>query len=54
MASLKDKDTGKIEILLEDGMSKAMAQAPIVVSASRSTDIPAINIVWLYHRMKVG
>ena len=54
MASLKDKDTGKIEILLEDGMSKAMAQAPIVVSASRSTDIPAFYSDWFFHRMKVG
>lgn len=48
MASLKDKDTGKIEILLEDGMSKAMAQAPIVVSASRSTDIPAFYSDWFF------
>ena len=30
------------------------AQAPIIVSASRSTDIPAFYADWFFHRLKVG
>ena len=30
------------------------AQAPIIISASRSTDIPAFYADWLFHRLKVG
>ncbi len=30
------------------------AQAPIIVSASRSTDIPAFYSDWFFHRLKVG
>lgn len=30
------------------------AQAPIIVSASRSTDIPAFYANWFFHRLKVG
>ena len=30
------------------------AQVPIIVSASRSTDIPAFYADWFFHRLKVG
>lgn len=30
------------------------AQAPIIISASRSTDIPAFYADWFFHRLKVG
>ena len=30
------------------------AQAPVIVSASRSTDIPAFYADWFFHRLKVG
>lgn len=30
------------------------AQAPVIVSASRSTDIPAFYCDWFFHRLKVG
>ena len=30
------------------------AQAPLIISASRSTDIPAFYADWFFHRMKVG
>lgn len=43
----------KIEITLENG-AKILAQAPIIVSASRSTDIPAFYCDWFFHRLKVG
>lgn len=43
----------KVEIVLEDG-SKVPAVAPVVVSASRSTDIPAFYCDWFFHRLKVG
>lgn len=40
-------------ITLEDG-AIASCQEPIVVSASRSTDIPAFYSDWFFHRLKVG
>lgn len=43
----------KIEIEL-DNKEKALAQAPVIVSASRSTDIPAFYCDWFFHRLKVG
>lgn len=43
----------KINIQLENGET-AQAQAPIIVSASRSTDIPAFYADWFFHRLKVG
>lgn len=43
----------KIQIQRENGMM-AEAQAPIIISASRSTDIPAFYADWFFHRMKVG
>lgn len=43
----------KIEILTENG-EKVDAQAPIIVSASRATDIPAFYSDWLIYRLKQG
>jgi len=43
----------KIKIKLED-RSYADAMAPVIVSASRSTDIPAFYADWFFHRLKVG
>ncbi len=42
-----------INIQLDDGES-ARAQAPMIISASRSTDIPAFYADWFFHRLKVG
>ena len=47
------KDAGKIQLITADG-SKVVAQAPIIVSASRSTDIPAFYADWFFHRLEVG
>lgn len=43
----------KIKITLESG-ELADAQAPVIVSASRSTDIPAFYADWFLHRLKAG
>lgn len=43
----------KIIIQRENGET-VDAQAPIIVSASRSTDIPAFYADWFFHRLKVG
>lgn len=45
------KDTPQLQI--EDG-SIVNVQEPIIVSASRSTDIPAFYCDWFFHRLKVG
>ena len=37
----------------EEGLKVSM-QAPMIVSASRSTDIPAFYADWFFHRLKVG
>ena len=37
-----------------DNDMMAEAQAPIIISASRSTDIPAFYADWFFHRLKVG
>ena len=42
-----------IQIQRENG-ENVKAQAPIIVSASRSTDIPAFYADWFFHRLKVG
>ena len=42
-----------IQIRRENGEA-VKAQAPIIVSASRSTDIPAFYADWFFHRLKVG
>lgn len=43
----------KEEIFLDDGR-RAVASFPVIVSASRSTDIPAFYVDWFFHRLKVG
>lgn len=43
----------KIQIRRDNG-EMVEAQAPIIVSASRSTDIPAFYADWFFHRLKVG
>lgn len=43
----------KIKIQRENG-EIVDAQSPIIVSASRSTDIPAFYVDWFFHRLKVG
>ena len=43
----------KEKILKENG-ELVDAQVPIIVSASRSTDIPAFYADWFFHRLKVG
>lgn len=47
------KSTDKIQITLDSGVS-AEAQAPVIVSASRSTDIPAFYADWFFERLKRG
>ena len=42
-----------IQIQRENGET-VKAQAPLIVSASRSTDIPAFYADWFFHRPKVG
>jgi DNA repair photolyase len=43
----------KINIVLRNG-DKVDAQAPVIISASRSTDIPAFYADWLIHRLEEG
>ena len=43
----------KDKIELENG-EWTDAQFPLIVSASRSTDIPAVYADWFFHRLKVG
>ena len=43
----------KVEQALEDGTIVSM-QAPLIISASRSTDIPAFYADWFFHRLKKG
>lgn len=43
----------KIKIQRENGET-VVAQAPVIVSASRSTDIPAFYADWFFHRLKKG
>jgi hypothetical protein len=45
--------TDKIKITLESG-ERVEAQAPIIVSASRSTDIPAFYAKWFINRLRAG
>ena len=44
----------KIEITREGGGEKVLAQAPMIISASRSTDIPAFYADWFFKRMEIG
>ena len=43
----------KVEIVTDDG-SKVVAIAPVIVSASRSTDIPAYFPKWFLSRFNGG
>ena len=43
----------KTQIQRDNG-ELAEAQAPVIISASRSTDIPAYYADWFFHRLKVG
>lgn len=43
----------KIRITIDNG-TVAEAQSPIIVSASRSTDIPAFYADWFFYRLKKG
>ena len=43
----------KIQIRRDNG-EIVDAQAPVIISASRSTDIPAFYADWFFHRLKVG
>ncbi|TQV62007.1 MAG: DUF1848 domain-containing protein [Sulfurovum sp.] len=42
------------EEIIKDGSEKINAQAPIIISASRSTDIPAFYSDWFISRWKAG
>lgn len=44
---------GKTEIEIAGGM-KVQAQTPVIVSASRSTDIPAFYSDWFIKRLEAG
>ena len=43
----------KQDFILDDGRIVA-AQAPVIISASRSTDIPAFYCEWFFHRLERG
>ena len=43
----------KEEVIIGDG-TKVSAQMPVIVSASRSTDIPAFYADWFMERLKAG
>ncbi len=43
----------KTQIQRDNGIM-AEAQAPVIISASRSTDIPAFYADWFFHWLKVG
>ncbi len=43
----------KVKITADNG-DCIDAQAPLIISASRSTDIPAFYSDWFFHRLKVG
>lgn len=44
----------KVQITREGSGEKVYAQAPIIVSASRSTDIPAFYADWFFKRLEIG
>ena len=46
-------DISKESIMLSNGRSVAI-QKPVIISASRSTDIPAFYCDWFFNRLKVG
>lgn len=42
------------ELLTRENGEQVLMQVPVIVSASRSTDIPAFYTDWFFHRLKVG
>ena len=42
------------ELLPKENGEIATMQVPMIVSASRSTDIPAFYANWFFYRLKVG
>lgn len=42
------------EILIKEDGKLVEMQVPVIVSASRSTDIPAFYSDWFFHRLKIG
>ena len=40
--------------LPNDNGTEVMAQAPLIISASRATDIPAFYADWFFHRLEKG
>ena len=51
LAKMKPWDKQEIEIA---GGAKVMAQVPLIVSASRSTDVPAFYSDWFIGRLEAG
>ena len=41
-------------LIKNDAGEQVEATAPVIISASRSTDIPAFYCDWFFHRLKVG
>ena len=46
--------TWKTEEHIKDNGEAVLMQSPEIISASRSTDIPAFYADWFFHRLKVG
>ena len=46
--------TWKKETLIKENGESVLMQTPEIVSASRSTDIPAFYADWFFHRLKIG
>ena len=44
----------KINITLDDGSTAETTMHPVIVSASRATDIPAFYADWFFHRLQKG
>lgn len=40
--------------LRNDSGTEVLAQAPLIISASRATDIPAFYVGWFFHRLEKG
>lgn len=40
--------------ITNDNGAKVKAVAPVIISASRSTDIPAFYADWFFNRLKIG
>ena len=46
--------TEKVHITLDNGTVEETAMHPVIVSASRATDIPAFYADWFFHRLQKG